>query len=149
MASAEVEIRPFAEADRAAVIALWREAFPDDPPWNEPEVMIRLKCRVQPELFLVGCVDGRVVGAVMAGFDGVRGWIHHLAVAPGARRKGVAARLMHAAERGLARLGCPKVNLQIRSANNAVVAFYRAIGYAVEDHVSMGKRLGGKDPRGR
>ena len=143
MRESDLEIRPFADADTAAVAALWRAVFPDDPPWNAPEEMIRRKRDVQPELFLVGCADGRVVATVLAGFDGVRGWIHHLAVHPAARRRGIATRLMRAAEAGLAALGCPKVNLQVRATNAAVVEFYRTLGYQVEERVSMGKRLGG------
>jgi ribosomal protein S18 acetylase RimI-like enzyme len=72
---------------------------------------IRRKLTVQPELFLVGCINGQIVATVMAGFDGVRGWVHHLAVHNPFRRKGVATALMQAAEKGLEALGCPKVNL--------------------------------------
>jgi ribosomal protein S18 acetylase RimI-like enzyme len=135
------EIRPFLAADHAAVVALWREVFPDDPPWNEPSEMIRRKATVQPELFLVARDGGRVIGTVLAGFDGVRGWIHHLAVDPSVRRRGVASALMRAAEEGLAKHGCPKVNLQVRATNAAVIALYRRIGYEVEERVSMGKRM--------
>jgi len=96
---------------------------------------------VQPELFLVGLVNGRVVATVIAGFDGVRGWIHHLAVQSAYRRRGIARSLMEAAEESLAKLGCPKVNLQVRAANTAVISFYRALGYDVEERASLGKRL--------
>jgi ribosomal protein S18 acetylase RimI-like enzyme len=77
----------------------------------------------------------------MAGFDGVRGWIHHLAVLPGERRRGIATRLMRAAEVGLKKLGCPKVNLQVRAPHAEVIQFYRAIGYEVEERASLGRRL--------
>jgi ribosomal protein S18 acetylase RimI-like enzyme len=103
--------------------------------------MIANKLKVQPELLLVGLLDGRLVGAVMAGFDGVRGWIHHLAVVPEARRRGVATRLVRAAEAGLRHLGCPKVNLQVRASNSEVVAFYQSLGFAIEERISMGRRL--------
>ena len=94
--------------------------------------MIDNKLRVQPELLLVGTVEGAVVAAVMAGFDGVRGWIYHLAVAPEWRRRGFATQLIRAAETGLRRLGCPKANLQVRAANRAVIAFYRSLGLPSE-----------------
>ena len=110
--------------------------------------MIRNKLRVQPELLLVATTDAEdgeigpaIAGAVIAGFDGVRGWIHHLAVAPAWRRRGIATRLVRAAESGLRKLGCPKVNLQVRATNAEVVAFYRSLGYGIEDRVSMGRRL--------
>jgi ribosomal protein S18 acetylase RimI-like enzyme len=135
-----VKVRPYSGSDRAAVVALWREVFADDPPWNEPEGMIDRKLTVQPQLFLVA-VEGRVVGTVLGGFDGVRGWIHHLAVQKSHRRKGIARLLMRAAEDGLKSIGCPKVNLQVRATNLAVIEFYRSLGYDVEERTSLGKRL--------
>jgi Acetyltransferases len=137
-----VDIRPYESKDHAQVVALWNEVFPDDPPWNEPASMIRRKLTVQPELFLVAHVNDQVAGTVLAGFDGVRGWVHHLAVHGSCRRQGIAKLLMTAAEKGLAALGCPKVNLQVRATNSAVVAFYRSLGYQLEDRASLGKRLG-------
>jgi len=139
---AMVDIRPYESKDQTQVVALWNEVFPDDPPWNDPTSMIRRKLTVQPELFLVAHVTGEVAGTVLAGFDGVRGWVHHLAVRASYRRQGLASSLMTAAEKGLAALGCPKVNLQVRATNSAVVAFYRSLGYEVEDRISLGRRLG-------
>lgn len=145
MKEIDLQIRPFSEPDRAAVAALWQEVFPNDPPWNEPEVIIRGKLRVQPELFLVGELAGSVIATVLAGFDGVRGWLHHLAVAPSLRRRGIATRMMRKAESGLAKLGCPKINLQVRATNTEAVAFFQGLDYNVEERVSMGKRLEGND----
>ena len=136
-----MDIRPYESKDHAPVVALWNEVFPDDPPWNEPASMIRRKLTVQPELFLVAHVNDQVVGTVLAGFDGVRGWVHHLAVHGSCRRQGIASLLMTAAEKGLAALGCPKVNLQVRATNEGVVAFYRALGYQLEERLSMGRAL--------
>ena len=138
---APIEIRPYDSKDHAQVVALWSEVFKDDPPWNEPASMIRRKLTVQPELFLVAAVDDQVVGTVMAGFDGVRGWIHHLAVRGSHRRQGIASSLMRAAEKGLEIAGCPKVNLQVRATNSQVIAFYRSLGYELEERASLGKRL--------
>ncbi|HVO25795.1 MAG TPA: GNAT family acetyltransferase [Candidatus Margulisiibacteriota bacterium] len=134
-------IRPFEDRDEAAVVALWHAAFPDDPRRNDPFAIIRRKRRVQPELFLVAEIDGRIVATVVAGYDGHRGWIYHLAVAAGARRKGHGRAMMEAAEARLRALGCPKLNLQLHRFNAAVVAFYEALGYTVEDRISMGKVL--------
>ena len=144
-----VTIRSFAEADRAAVRALWNRVFPDDPPWNAPDVMMDTKSKVQPELFFVAQAPvalataeaPEIVGTVLAGFDGVRGWIYHLAVAPELRRRGLATQLVRAAEAAVQRLGCAKINLQVRASNQEVIAFYRRLGYQVEDRVSMGRRL--------
>jgi ribosomal protein S18 acetylase RimI-like enzyme len=103
--------------------------------------MIENKLRVQPELLLVSISEDAVVGAVMAGFDGTRGWIHHLAVASTHRRRGIGTSLVAAAEEGLRKLGCPKVNLQVRAEHAEVVAFYERNDYASELRVSMGKIL--------
>ena len=92
-----LSIRSFVEADRPALEQLWSRVFPDDPPRNAPAIMIDNKLKVQPELLLVGKVEDTVVGAVIAGFDGVRGWIYHLAIAPEWRRRGFATQLMRAA----------------------------------------------------
>jgi ribosomal protein S18 acetylase RimI-like enzyme len=137
----ELVIRAFREADEPQVVALWREVFAGDPPWNEPAAVIRRKLGTQRDLFLVGELEGEVVATVVAGYDGFRGWVYHLAVAPARRRNGYGRAMMHEAESRLRALGCPKVNLQIRSTNTGAIAFYRAIGFDVEDRVSMGKRL--------
>jgi ribosomal protein S18 acetylase RimI-like enzyme len=133
-------IRPYRNADEAAVIALW-QACGLVRPWNDPPRDIRRKLRVNPEWFLVGEIDGRVVAGVMAGYEGHRGWINYLAVDPAFQRRGLGRALMAEAERLLRAAGCPKINLQIRTGNAAVVAFYQGLGFAVDDVVSLGKRL--------
>jgi len=136
-----LEIRPFRGDDEADVVALWREAFPDDPPWNDPRAIVERKRGVQPELFLVGCDGGRVVATAIAGYDGFRGWMYHLAVAASRRRRGIGRALVAAVEGALRARGCPKVNLQVRSSNADVVRFYERLGYGVDERVSLGKRL--------
>ncbi|HSI59163.1 MAG TPA: GNAT family N-acetyltransferase, partial [Ideonella sp.] len=84
---------------------------------------------------------GEIVGSVMAGFEGHRGWINYLAVDPGHQKRGLGRALMDWAEQGLRAAGCPKINLQIRAGNAPVIAFYRAIGFAQDEVVSFGKRL--------
>jgi ribosomal protein S18 acetylase RimI-like enzyme len=141
MTSESLRIRPIRDQDLPKVVELWKTVFPDDPPWNDPRIMAERKMELEPELFLVGELEGRLVAAVMAGYDGVRGWIYHLAVAPDLRRRGLGRKMVETAEDMLVALRCPKVNLQIRSSNEDVVRFYRAMGYDLEDRVSMGKRL--------
>ena len=136
-----MEIRPYQDRDEAGVVALWSAVFPNDPPWNEPRAVIARLRRVPTTLFLVGTVDDRLVAAVIAGWDGHRGWIYHLAVTPELRRRGLGRRIMAEAERRLRTLGCQKINLQVRTENAVAVTFYERLGYAVEDRVSLGKRL--------
>lgn len=121
-------------------MALWRQCDLLRP-WNDPAKDIRRKLAVRPDLFMVGVVDGNVVASVMAGYEGHRGWLNYLAVAPEHRRRGYGRALVAEAERLLLEAGCPKINLQVRSANRAVIEFYRRLGYAVDEVVSMGKRL--------
>jgi ribosomal protein S18 acetylase RimI-like enzyme len=83
----------------------------------------------------------------MAGYDGHRGWINYLAVHPEHRRKGIGRQLMSEAERRLRAAGCPKINLQVRSGNASVIAFYREAGFTPDDVVSLGKRLEVDDER--
>jgi ribosomal protein S18 acetylase RimI-like enzyme len=138
----KIVIRKYQDSDYADVVALWRVVFPNDPSWNEPVELIRRKRSVQPNLFWIAQEGELIVGTVLAGWDGVRGWIYHLAVDPAKRRKGTARLLMKAAEDALEALGCPKVNLQVRMNNTGVVDFYKTIGYVVEERVQMGKPLG-------
>nr|WP_298168855.1 GNAT family acetyltransferase [uncultured Pseudomonas sp.] len=135
-----MHIRSFQLTDETAVIDLWQRCELTRP-WNDPQKDIQRKLKVQPELFLLGEIDGRVVASVMAGFDGHRGWVNYLAVCPTQRRLGLGRQLMEEVERRLTALGCPKLNLQVRSDNQAVLSFYRNLGYQVDEVVSLGKRL--------
>ena len=142
MGESRLEIRPFRESDLDAVVRLWRVVFPDAPAHNEPLADIRRKLSVQPELFLVATAGADLVATAMAGFDGHRGWVHYLAVHPERRRGGIGRAIMAAVEAELEAQGCTKLNLQVRASNRQGVEFYRRLGFAVEDRVSMGKRLG-------
>ena len=136
----DMKIRAFHASDEAAVIALWEEAGLTRP-WNDPSADIARKLTEQPELFLVSEVAGRLVGTAMVGFDGHRGWVYYLAVAPACRKQSIGRALMGEAERLLAERGCPKLNLLVRSSNTDVVAFYARLGYVQDDVISLGKRL--------
>lgn len=134
-----MQIRSIAEADEDTVIRLW-ERCDLTRPWNDPHKDIARKLAVRPDLFLIAVDGGEIVGSVMVGYDGHRGWINYLAVAPASCRQGLGRALMAEAERRLLREGCPKVNLQVRAETRGR-HFYRKLGYAVEEMVNMGKRL--------
>ena len=125
------------------MVALWSGIFADgyEAPHNDPEVSIDLKTAYDPELFLVAVDGDRLVGTVMGGFDGHRGWIYSLAVDSNERHRGIGTELMAEVERRLKERGCLKVNLQVMPDNEGVVQFYRELGFSVEDRLSMGKRL--------
>jgi ribosomal protein S18 acetylase RimI-like enzyme len=142
-----VKIRPYTATDEKAVAALWREVFPGSPAWNHPETDIQRKLAVQRELFFVATKGSELVGTAMAGYDGHRGWVYYVAVSPRHRRQGIGTALMTQVEEGLAHVGCPKLNLQVRATNREVVRFYEKLGYEVEERVSMSKRLKLDDDR--
>jgi ribosomal protein S18 acetylase RimI-like enzyme len=131
--------------DESAVMALWREAFPDPAPWNEPRLVIEKKLATQPDLFFVAISEGTIAGTAMGGFDGHRGWLYTVAVRSEMRRLGIGTALVRHVEAALRDLGCPKLNLQVLASNAPVVAFYARLGYAIEERISMGKRLGSWD----
>lgn len=137
----EILTRAFEVGDAEQVTTLWRTVFADDPPHNEPSAVLSSKLSMGDGLLFVAELKGDIVGAIMAGYDGHRGWLYTLAVLPGYRRRGVGQALVNTAIEALRKLGCIKVNLQIRAGNHAVTAFYRSLGFAVEDRISMGKLL--------
>lgn len=135
-----MQVRGFRRQDEAAVIGLWERCLLTRP-WNDPHKDIERKLTVQPELFLVGLIDQRIVASVMAGYEGHRGWVNYLAVAPEHRRQGLARILMQEVESRLVGQGCPKVSLMVRANNAEAVAFYARLGYVQDEVVILGKRL--------
>src|SRR5262245_52743404 len=119
-----MQVRPFQITDADEVIALWHRAGISRPS-NDPPKDIERKLLDRPDLFLGAEMDGRVVGKVMAGYDGHRGWIYSLAVDPDHQRRGFGRALMAEAERLLREAGCPKINLQVRTSNLGAVEFYQ------------------------
>jgi len=138
---AACHITPYSSAYFEGDKTLWQEAFPDDPPWNKAEVAVPAKLVVQPELFLVALDGDVVIGSIMAGYDGHRGWLYAVAVLNSRRRQGVGAALVRGAEDRLRSMGCSKINLQVRATNAIVIEFYKRLGYMIEERTSMGKRV--------
>ena len=134
-------IRKYEKKDKDKVVQLWNTVFPDDPPHNDPSKVIDAKIAVQKELFFVAESDNQIIGTVMAGYDGHRGWLYSIAVTPENRRKGIGSHLVKYAVNALQEIGCVKVNLQVRATNTQVVAFYESLGFSAEERVSMGKLL--------
>ncbi|MFQ5606379.1 MAG: GNAT family acetyltransferase [Candidatus Zixiibacteriota bacterium] len=137
----DLTIRPYQDSDEDAVVSLWREAFPNASARNDPRMNIRMKLAFQPELLFVALKDGELVGTVMAGYEGHRGWANFAAVRKKLRRSGIGVALMKHAEQELRKIGCIKLNLQVRKTNAEVIRFYETLGYNVEEIVNMGKTL--------
>lgn len=128
-------------AHRDQVITLWNAVFGYESAHNEPSLAIDKKVAGDDGLFFVAIVENQVIGTIMAGYDGHRGWIYSVAVHPEHRKRGIGSLLVAHAERTLTEKGCMKINLQIMAGNESVAAFYASLGYAVEQRVSMGKRI--------
>lgn len=137
---AALHIRPFAILDTNAVVTLWQRCGLVVA-WNDPVKDIERKLAVGRELFLVGEVAGQVVASAMGGYEGHRGWVNYLTVDPAWQRRGFGRAMMNAVEQRLLALGCPKINLQVRRGNTAVLQFYAALGYCEDAVISLGKRL--------
>ena len=126
---------------RAQVVTLWQQAFGYDTAHNVPTLAIDKKLAVNDGLFFVATDKKTVIGTVLAGYDGHRGWLYSVAVHADYRRHGLGSSLVRYAEQALTALGCMKINLQINGGNDAVVGFYEALGYGVEPRISMGKKI--------
>jgi ribosomal protein S18 acetylase RimI-like enzyme len=137
-----ISITPFINAaHRSQVVMLWKTVFGYEAPHNNPDLAIDKKLEVDDQLFFVAVADTTVVGTIMAGYDGHRGWIYSVAVSPSHRRQGIGSRLVSHAECALIDKGCVKINLQILEGNESVAAFYLSLGFSVEKRISMGKRI--------
>ena len=135
-----MEIRSYRPADEQAVVRLWTECGLVRS-WNDPRKDIQRKLTVQPELFLVGEIGEGLVATAMAGYEGHRGWVNYLAVAESQRRRGLGRKMMEHIEARLKAMGCPKLNMQVRTGNAAALAFYERLGYVQDRAVALGKRL--------
>ena len=135
-----MKIRPYQADDRKELIALWQECGLVVA-HNDPNRDIDRKLAVHPELLLIGIEDNHLMASIMGGYEGHRGWVNYLAVHQNFQRKGYGEKLMLEMEVLLKAKGCPKINLQVRTSNKDVVAFYDAIGYGQDKVVSFGKRL--------
>lgn len=126
---------------RDQVIDILTSIFRYQAPRNDPAIVIDKKIAVDDNLFFVAVEDGAIVGTILAGYDGHRGWIYSLAVIPEKRRANIGTRLLKHAETELKKLGCVKINLQIFQDNEDVKIFYLKNGYNIEERISMGKEI--------
>jgi ribosomal protein S18 acetylase RimI-like enzyme len=126
-----------------AAIALWEQCGLTRP-WNDPLADLRLALAGPTSTVLAARDAAALVGTAMVGVDGHRGWVYYLGVAPRARRNGLGRALMGACEAWVVARGHPKLQLMVRSENAATLAFYEALGYAVQDSIVLGKRFDGR-----
>jgi ribosomal protein S18 acetylase RimI-like enzyme len=136
-----IAVLPTELADDA--VALWHESGLTRP-WNDPHADLARALSGSTSTVLGAQDDnGGLLGTVMVGHDGHRGWVYYLAVRPEMRRTGLGRRLMHSSEGWLRDRGVPKLNLMVRTTNDAVVGFYESLGYEDGEVVVLGKFLDG------
>jgi ribosomal protein S18 acetylase RimI-like enzyme len=123
-----------------ALIELWKKCNLIVPQ-NDPVEDIQKKLEFQPDLFLIALLDGKLIGSVMVGYEGHRGWLNYLAVLPGCQNRGYGRKLVEKAIMKLEKLGCLKLNVQIRESNILAVRFYQRLGFRDDHVVSFGLRL--------
>jgi ribosomal protein S18 acetylase RimI-like enzyme len=123
-----------------AVVDLW-EKCGLIVPQNDPIEDIQKKLDFQPDLFFVALLDGQLIGSVMVGYEGHRGWLNYLAVLPSFQKRGYGRKLVNKVIVELGKIGCLKLNLQVRKSNTAVIEFYKHLGFKEEDRISLGMRL--------
>ncbi|MCD6322722.1 MAG: GNAT family acetyltransferase [Clostridiales bacterium] len=133
-------IRQFKTDEKNDVIQLWYECGLLHPP-NDPVDEIKVKTNFQPELFLVGEIDDKIMATIMLGFEGRRGWINYLCILPRYQGMGYGSELVQHGMEVLRNLGAPKINLLIRPTNTKVKAFYKKLGFEIEDAVLMSHRF--------
>ncbi|WP_281168499.1 GNAT family acetyltransferase [Pleomorphomonas oryzae] len=138
--SFEADIGEMVGDEREQVIALWSRCGLTRP-WNDPEADMALAEASENATVLVARADGRIVGAAMTGHDGHRGALYYLGVDPDCRRGGIGKALVRAAEVWCKTRGAPKLNLLVRNENQAVLAFYAALGYLPTNSISLYRTL--------
>lgn len=135
-----MSLSPAGAGDCAAVIALWRDCGLTRP-WNDPTADFMRAVEQDAACVLVLRQDDAIVGSVMVGDDGHRGWVYYLAVAEAQRRRGLGVQLMMAAEDWLRGRGCAKIQLMVREGNEAALGFYAALGLERQAVVTLGRFL--------
>ena len=138
-------IADIADADVAAVIALW-QACGLTRPWNDPAADIALARRGPNSTILIGRADDNIVATAMVGHDGHRGWVYYVATDPDRRAKGFGRAIMDAAEDWLREAGIAKLQLLVRPENSGVAAFYQSIGFGEQKILFLTKWLDGREP---
>jgi ribosomal protein S18 acetylase RimI-like enzyme len=138
-----VHVREITDADVEQVVALW-EACALTRPWNDPRRDIADARRNPTSTILVAHDGEAVVGSVMAGYEGHRGYLYYVAVAPDRQGTGLGRQVVVAAEDWLEQTGAQKVRLMVRTTNTAVLGFYENLGYADVECTVLGRDLGSR-----
>ncbi len=126
--------------DTEALVALW-DVCGLTRPWNDPRADIALALETPTSDILIIRHDAEIVASAVIGFDGHRGWVYYLAVAPNCRGTGLGKVMMAACEAWLRERGGPKIQFMVRDDNTAALCFYERLGYERQAVVTLGRRL--------
>ena len=137
---ARVVVREFQDGDGDRLRTFWLACGIRIRPGDDDEHLLAFGAR-NPGLFLLAEEDRHLVGSALAGWDGRRGWLYHVAVHPDERRRGIGRRLVALLESRLRERGCPKVNLIVWDKDERAMAFWSAVGYARAQTVEFEKEL--------
>lgn len=136
-----IQVHEFQITDYNVVLELWKEAGLVIRPGDDLSG-VRTKLLRDPDLFLLALMEGEIVGCIIGGWDGRRGWVYHLAVKPSHQRQGIATVLLSEVEKRLVEKGAKKINAQIYQANTKSLNFFKTRGYEIhQDLVMVGKHL--------
>jgi len=133
-------IRVYDQKDEIEVIKLWKICN-IIVPQNDPKLEINSKLNFQPDLFFVGLYKKKLIATIMIGYEGHRGWINYLVVHPDFQRRGFGTKLMDYATKTLSKMGCRKINIQVRKSNIPVIQFYKKLGFIDDEVINYGKRI--------
>jgi ribosomal protein S18 acetylase RimI-like enzyme len=138
-----VRIEPLPGPLYDAAIRLWHDSGLTRP-WNDPAADLRRAAAGDSSAVLaaIGDDDGLLATAIV-GHDGHRGWVYYLAVDTAVRGRGLGRQMMEACEAWVRSRDIPKIQLMVRSTNQATVAFYQHLGYADAEVAVLGRRLDG------
>ncbi len=131
-----MKIEKFTMESYENVVQLWRKSGISVGSTDTREELERMLQR-NPNLFLIGKVNNRIIGVVIGGFDGRRGYVHHLAVDPDYQKKGYGKMIMDELIEKFRKIGVHKIHLFIEKYNKDVVEFYRNLGWEIRDDLIM------------
>ncbi|MHA2392534.1 MAG: GNAT family N-acetyltransferase [Promethearchaeota archaeon] len=131
-----MKIEKFSMKHYNEVVQLWRKAgisVGSSDSREQTEIMLKRN----PTLFLIGKLGDIIVSVVMGGFDGRRGYVHHLAVDPDFQNRGYGKIMMEELINEFRKIGVHKIHLFIEHTNDEVVQFYHNLGWDIRDDLIM------------
>src|SRR5580765_2051775 len=144
MNASPCRIEPMKLSDFAAVSRLWRNSEGIGLNESDTRANIAIYLKRNPAMSFVARKGRTIIGAVLCGHDGRRGYLHHLAVAKNHRRNGIGKMLVQASFSALGRAGITRCNIYLINSNTAGEAFWKHNGWNKFDDVQVLQKAVGK-----